>query len=40
MERKAQIMMLAMIFWPADNINNQPTMSKTSHQINGWPPTK
>jgi len=24
----------------ANNINNQqPTMSKTSHQINGWPPT-
>jgi hypothetical protein len=32
--------MLAMTFWPANNINNQqPTMSKTSHQINGWPPT-
>jgi len=26
---------------PANNVNNQqPTMSKTSHQINGWPPTK
>jgi len=32
--------MLAMAFWPAKNINNQPTMSKTSHQVNGWPPTK
>jgi hypothetical protein len=20
--------------------NNQPTMSKTSQQVNGWPPTK
>jgi hypothetical protein len=47
MEQRAQILMLAMMFWPANNINNQPTisitkqptMSKTSHQINGWPPT-
>jgi hypothetical protein len=40
MEQMAQILMLAMMFWPANNINNQqPTMSKTSHQINGWPPT-
>jgi hypothetical protein len=39
-EQRAQILMLAMMFWPANNINNQqPTMSKTSHQINGWPPT-
>jgi len=41
MGQGAQILMLAMIFWPVNNINNQqPTMSKTSHQINGWPPTK
>jgi len=41
MEQKAQILMLAMTFWPANNINNQqPTTSKISHQINGWPPTK
>jgi hypothetical protein len=40
MEQRAQILMLAIIFWPANNINNQqPIMSKTSHQINGWPPT-
>jgi hypothetical protein len=33
-------LMLSMTFGPANNINNQqPTMSKTSHQINGWPPT-
>jgi len=36
MEQRAQILMLAIIFWPANNINNQqPIMSKTSHQING-----
>jgi hypothetical protein len=41
MEQRAQILMLAMTVWPANNVNNQqPTMSKTSHQINGWPPTK
>jgi hypothetical protein len=56
-EQRAQILMLAMTFWPANNIKNlptisrsssqqyqksanniknqQPTMSKTSHQING-----
>jgi hypothetical protein len=60
MEQKVQILMLAMIFWPANNIKNlptisrttsqqyqksanniknqQPTMSKTSHQINGCLP--
>jgi hypothetical protein len=39
MEQRAQILILAMAFWPANNANNQqPTMSKTSHQINGWPP--
>jgi hypothetical protein len=41
MEQRAQILMLAMTFWQANNVNNQQlTMSKTSHQINGWPPTK
>jgi len=60
MEQRAQILMLAMTFWPANNIKNlptisrtnnqqyqksvnniknqQPTMSKTSHQINGCLP--
>jgi len=37
--QRAQILMLAMMFWPANNIKNLPTISKTSHQINGWPPT-
>jgi hypothetical protein len=40
MEQRAQILILAMMFWPANNINNQPTISITSQQINGWPPTK
>jgi hypothetical protein len=43
MEQRAQILMLAMTFWPANNIkksannikNQQLIMSKTSHQING-----
>jgi len=34
MEQRAQILMLAMTFWPANNIKNQqPTMSKTSQQF-------
>jgi hypothetical protein len=32
MEQRAQIMMLTMKFWPANNINNQPIMSITSSQ--------
>jgi hypothetical protein len=60
MEQRAHILMLAMMFWSANNIKNlptisrtssqqyqksanniknqQPTMSKTSHQINGCLP--
>jgi hypothetical protein len=32
MEQRAQILMLAMTFWPANNIKNQPTISRTSSQ--------
>jgi len=32
MEQRAQILMLAMIFWPANNIKNLPTISRTSSQ--------
>jgi len=32
MEQRAQILMLVMMFWPANNINNQPTTSITSSQ--------
>jgi len=31
----AQILMLAMMFWLTNNINNQLKISKTSHQVNG-----
>jgi hypothetical protein len=40
MEQMAQILMLAMTFWPANNINNQPTMSITSSQQCQKPATK
>jgi len=33
-------MMLAMMFWPANNVNNQPTMSITSSQQCQKPATK
>jgi hypothetical protein len=32
MEQRTQIMMLAMMFWPANNIKNLPTISRTSSQ--------
>jgi hypothetical protein len=32
MEKMAQIMMLAMMFWLANNIKNLPTISRTSSQ--------
>ena len=32
MEQRAQILMLAMTFWPANNIKNQPTISKICQQ--------
>jgi hypothetical protein len=32
MEQRAQILMLAMTFWPANNIKNQPTISITNNQ--------
>jgi hypothetical protein len=32
MEQRAQILMLAMTFWPANNIKNLPTISRTSSQ--------
>jgi hypothetical protein len=33
MEQRAQILMLAMMFWPANNIKNQqPTISKICQQ--------
>jgi hypothetical protein len=32
MEKRAQIMMLAMMFWLANNIKNLPTISRTSSQ--------
>jgi hypothetical protein len=40
MEQRAQILMLAMTFWPANNINNQPTMSITNNQQCQKPVTK
>jgi len=40
MEQRAQIMMLAMMFWPASNIKNQPTISITSSQQCQKPATK
>jgi hypothetical protein len=40
MEQMAQILILAMTFWPANNINNQPTMSITSSQQCQKPATK
>jgi hypothetical protein len=40
MEQKAQVLMLAMMFWPANNINNQLTMSITSNQQCQKPATK
>jgi hypothetical protein len=40
MEQMAQILMLAMTFWPANNINNQPPMSITSSQQCQKPATK
>jgi len=32
MEQRAQILMLAMMFWPANNIKILPTISRTSSQ--------
>jgi uncharacterized protein YeaC (DUF1315 family) len=32
MEQRAQILMLVMIFWSANNIKNLPTISRTSSQ--------
>jgi hypothetical protein len=40
MEQRAQILMLAMMFWPAKNVNNQPTMSITYSQQCQKPATK
>jgi hypothetical protein len=40
MEQRVQILMLAMMFWPANNINNQPTISITSSQQCKKPATK
>jgi hypothetical protein len=40
MEQRALILMLVMMFWPANNINNQPTMSITSSQQCQKPATK
>jgi len=40
MEQRAQIMILAMMFWPANNVNNQPTMSITRSQQCQKPATK
>jgi hypothetical protein len=40
MEQRAQILMLAMMFWPANNIKNLPTISRTSSQQCQKPATK
>jgi hypothetical protein len=40
MEQKAQILMLAMTFWPANNIKNLPTISRTNSQQCQKPATK
>jgi hypothetical protein len=40
MKQRAQILMLAMTFWPANNIKNQPTISRTSSQQCQKPATK
>jgi hypothetical protein len=40
MEQRAQILMLVMMFWPANNVNNQPTMSITYSQQCQKPATK
>jgi hypothetical protein len=40
MEQRAQILMLAMTFWPANNIKNLPTILRTSSQQCQKPATK
>jgi hypothetical protein len=39
-KQRAQILMLAMTFWPANNIKNLPTISRTSSQQCQKPATK
>jgi hypothetical protein len=36
MEQRAQILMLAMMFWPANNINNQATNNVKNQPPNQW----
>jgi len=40
MKQMAQILMLALTFWPANNIKNLPTISRTSSQQCQKPATK
>jgi len=39
-EQRVQILMLAMMFWSANNIKNLPTISRTSSQQCQKPATK
>jgi hypothetical protein len=40
MKQRAKILMLAMTFWPANNIKNLPTISRISSQQCQKPATK
>jgi len=40
MEQRARILMLVIMFWPANNIKNLPTISRTSSQQCQKPTTK
>ena len=41
MEQRAQILMLAMMFWPANNIKNLPTISRTTaNNVKNQPPNQ